>query len=397
MNGFNRGAMGSRQAQLLALSAGLAGWLMTGCGGDSAEGGGMQAAAGGAAPSGSANVGAPPEARPSMSASSASTAATSPGASQSGAGPAPQPGSPTMGGQAMGDPAMGDPAMGDPAMGDPAMGDPAMGDPAMEATRPAATSVSLDTTMENPNAAPWFNVYRPSDLEAAQEATGGLLPVIVWANGGCFRSDFTWEPLFSRWAAAGYVVLALTESTQAGALTQTTVSDHGGLIDWALEQADYADMLDPERVVSAGNSCGGITALGLAAADDRPAAVFVLSGSSNIGRANLQVVNAVKVPVGYIVGGREDIAGANATSDYEAFSEGLPAAIVSRSSGDHVLVSTDPAILKEEAEIALNWMDLALYGTQEAYDALTSDNVCENCTPGDWSLESKHLETLTEP
>ena len=37
-----------------------------------------------------------------------------------------------------------------------------------------------------------FNAYRPREFEAA----GGPLPVAVWANGGCVRSDFTWAPLY---------------------------------------------------------------------------------------------------------------------------------------------------------------------------------------------------------
>jgi hypothetical protein len=51
-------------------------------------------------------------------------------------------------------------------------------------------------------------------------------------------------------------------------------------------------------------------------------------------------------------------------------------------------------ILPEVAEIALNWMDLALYGTADAHDALTSANVCASCTAGDWMLQSKNLEAL---
>lgn len=103
------------------------------------------------------------------------------------------------------------------------------------------------------------------------------------------------------------------------------------------------------------------------------------------------------MPVGYIVGGPEDIAGANASADYDALADEIPAMIVSRSSGDHMTVSTDVAILAEEAEIALNWMDLTLYGTPEALAALTSSNVCEGCTSGDWTLTSRHLNTLARP
>ena len=125
-------------------------------------------------------------------------------------------------------------------------------------------------------------------------------------------------------------------------------------------------------------------------------AVFVLSGSSAVGSANLSVIDAITVPVGYVVGGSEDIAGANATSDYDALADGIPAMIVSRSSGDHVTVSTDTMILPQVAEIALNWMDLALYGTAEAAGALTSDTVCSGCQAGVWTLKAKNLEKLQQ-
>ena len=78
--------------------------------------------------------------------------------------------------------------------------------------------------------APYFNVTRPSDLDA----TEGRLPVVAWANGGCVRSEFTWQPLFDRWASAGFVVLALTEAPDGPFMT--TKVEHGELIDWAIAQ-----------------------------------------------------------------------------------------------------------------------------------------------------------------
>jgi hypothetical protein len=100
------------------------------------------------------------------------------------------------------------------------------------------------------------------------------------------------------------------------------------------------------------------------------------------------------VPVGYVVGGRDDIAGANASADYDALKAEIPAMIVSRSTGDHVTVSTDMAVLDDVAEIALNWIDLALYGTKQAAEALTAANVCSICDAGMWKLKSKNLEKL---
>jgi hypothetical protein len=264
-----------------------------------------------------------------------------------------------------------------------------------ETTRPAASTLMLPTTMEYPAELPWFNIYRPADLNA----TGKPLPVIVWANGGCYRSDFTWKPLFDRWAAGGFVVLALTADPDAGAMVMSSINDQAGLVDWVVKKAaaagsPYAGKLDTQRIVAAGNSCGGVTALGLAAKDPRIATVFVLSGSSGFGSANKSVIDKILVPDGYVVGGPQDIARPNATSDYDALPAGVPAMIVSRFDGSHLTVSTDQGILAEEARIALDWMDLALYGTKAAYDELTSSTVCFGCDAGNYTLMSKNLEKL---
>jgi predicted dienelactone hydrolase len=265
------------------------------------------------------------------------------------------------------------------------------------AGRPTAASLSFPVTTDFVKDQPVFHVTHPTDL--AQP--GGLLPVVVWANGGCFRSDFTWMPLFERWASAGFVVLTLTggdnQDDIAAMLQTTTKAEHKALVDWVTKANDsgpYAGKLDLKRIVVAGNSCGGVTALETAAEDKRLAAVFVLSGSSAVGSVNTQVMKAINIPVGYVVGGSDDIAGANAEGDYAAMTDGVPAMIVHRSSGDHMTVSTDEKVLPQVAELALNWMDLALYGTKGAYEALTSANVCEHCNAGEWKLESKHLETL---
>ena len=251
--------------------------------------------------------------------------------------------------------------------------------------------------MEHHAEAPTFNLHRPMDLNALERP----LPVIVWANGGCFRSDFTWNPLFERWAKGGFAVLHLTgaggDDDIASMLQTTSKTEHAALIKWVVEQNKsgmYAGKLDIERIIVAGNSCGGVTALQVAAEEQQLAAVFVLSGSSAVGSTDTKVMKAVKVPVGFIVGGEEDIAGANASGDYEALNDGIPAMIVNRREGDHPTVSTDTKILPEVAEIALNWMDLAVHGTKQALDALNSANHCDKCTPGDWMIKAKNLEKL---
>jgi hypothetical protein len=131
--------------------------------------------------------------------------------------------------------------------------------------------------------------------------------------------------------------------------------------------------------------------------DDRVTAVFVLSGSSAVGATDATVMGAISVPVGYIECGPEDISRAAAGADYAALTDGIPAMIVARSSGDHLTISSgDQTIVAREAEMSLHWMDLALYGTREAYDALTSQTICTGCEPGLWTLTSRNLEALLQ-
>jgi hypothetical protein len=147
----------------------------------------------------------------------------------------------------------------------------------------------------------------------------------------------------------------------------------------------------------AGRSYLSVTALGVAAKDKRVKAVYVLSGSSALGSSDRAVMGAISVPVGYVVGGPdEDIAYAAANMDYDLLEDGVPGMVVNRSMGDHVTVSTDETILPQHAEIALNWMDLAIYGTREAAETLKSPTLCTGCQAGVWTLKSKNLDMLVK-
>lgn len=259
---------------------------------------------------------------------------------------------------------------------------------------PLAT-LNVPTTTEDPKVAPWFKVYRPVDMKAF----GRPLPVIAWANGGCLRSSQSWEAMFQRWAGAGMVVLVLTPNPDWGAFgsfAMTNVADHRGMIDWALKQNEmqaspYAGLLDPKGIIAAGNSCGGVTALGAAAEDPRVNAVFVLSGSSAFDKPNLDVMAKIRAPVGYVIGGSEDIATSNVQAEFDLLGSGIPAAVVSRSKGDHFFVSTDTGSLADTARIALDWFDVALFRTPEAAATLKSPAVCTGCAAGTWTLRSKNF------
>ena len=264
-----------------------------------------------------------------------------------------------------------------------------------------ALGQSIAITRETSPDLPGHNIYRPADMEARSAP----LPIITWANGGCVRSDGIWTILFERWASEGFFVITIaqpaTTDTEAGSAGRSTADDQGAALDWAFRmnespESKYAGKLDTKRVIAAGNSCGGITSLALAGRDPRITSVFVLSGSS-VGPsatrdAAAAVMSKVSVPVGFVVGGSENIASNQADQDYALLADGLAGMVAKRASGDHRTVSTDPGMLSDAAGIALNWMNASLFDDREAMEAL-SGTPCSSCAAGLWSVRTKHLST----
>ena len=112
---------------------------------------------------------------------------------------------------------------------------------AAQGARPPATTLEYPTMMESITEAPFFNIYRPTNLDEP----GRLLPVVAWANGGCVREESNWRPLFDRWAAAGIVTLALTTSPNGTLLASS--DDDGGITIWDAYTGDYVKTLRRDR------------------------------------------------------------------------------------------------------------------------------------------------------
>jgi dienelactone hydrolase len=259
-----------------------------------------------------------------------------------------------------------------------------------------ASAATVPITKETSASLPGYNTYRPADIK-----TGAPLPIIVWANGGCVRRDATWTTILERWASEGFFVIAVTSLPDAdpAAPGRFTVEEQAAAIEWAIKEnatssSPYANRLDVNRIVAAGNSCGGMTSLALAARDARVKSVYILSGSSlgpnTTKEAARALMSKVSAPVLFVVGGEEDIARKPSHLDYSLLREGIPAMVVSRSTGDHRTVSTDPAIQSDAADIGVNWFKATLQNDQDAI-AMLRTRICAKCDPGTWSAQSKHL------
>lgn len=267
---------------------------------------------------------------------------------------------------------------------------------------------------------PGYNVYRPADLATRRTPA----PVVVWANGGCVKRDLTWATLFERWAGAGYVVLTINDPNWAppagaaaaagaappatpdaqarmragaGMQAKETAEAQRKAIDWAAtanRAGPWRGKLDLTRVVAAGNSCGGISSLNLAASEPRVKSVFVLSGSSIGPGAKAEtvqpVMSKVRAPTMWVVGGPEDVARAASEMDYSFQPTGQPGVIVYRKSFDHRTVSTDAATLRQVAEMGVLWFRATLNGDRAAARQLTT-TVCAPCSADLWTVKAKHI------
>lgn len=272
-------------------------------------------------------------------------------------------------------------------------------------------------------------IYRPADFASRKVP----VPVIVWANGGCSRNDQDWKGLYERWAGAGYVVITMSvpgakprpqadydrirkliAAEQAGtapprsprpkgagmpAGTKAVLDLQAEGIDWAVRSQGaqggmYAGKLDVTRIGAAGNSCGGVTSLHLAAQDPRVKSVYVLSGSSIGPDATKEEVGAllgkVTAPSLWIVGGPEDAARSAAEMDYAALPPTTPAVLMRRASFDHAQMTFEPSIQRDAADIGLTWFDATLRGDAKAV-TLVSTKGCAKCQPALWSISSKNM------
>jgi len=241
-----------------------------------------------------------------------------------------------------------------------------------------------------------YDIYRPTDLNAVHHK----LPVVAWANGGCVRANSPWAPLFDAWVKAGFLVVAIGPPPGAASATFSTVADQDKIVDWAYSEnspkgSPYHDRIDLKGIVAAGNSCGGVSSVQLAAQDHRVNAVFVLSGSSTLPGTpeskTASIMDDVHVPIGYVEGGPTDISVPQSNLDYTLVPKGVPIYQAHRFSGDHVTISL--GVLPEDAQISTKWIEFSLYGGRKLEQQLLTDP-CQSCAPGTWTVRAKNLSGL---
>ena len=255
---------------------------------------------------------------------------------------------------------------------------------------------------------PDFVVYRPMNLDAAMRVgrlgmfqTGEVkkekLPVLVFCNGGCMDTSIGYENMLTDLASYGYVVVAVG---QLQMLAQHEKDQHTSssmvqrALDWICQQAadpssSYYNIIDTEKIAAAGHSCGGAQVLANAA-DKRLKTYLILNagmGKMTMADASRKSLKNLHGPILYLVGGKEDVAWANAQMDYQAIKK-VPVVLADNTKSGHGGTYEQPNG-GANARMVRAWLDWQLKGKQEPRALFLEGNLAGY---DQWTIVNKNFK-----
>ena len=285
---------------------------------------------------------------------------------------------------------------------------------------------------------PDMSVYRPADLASAV-AKAGKLPVIVFANGGCFASNTMDERFNSEIASHGYILIGIgaynpnpntmtSEQLRAAQAadgrgegrpaTQTDNPDPArfavanltadtsplqltNAINWIQKQnvtptSEFYHKVDVDNIAVMGSSCGGMQALDVTY--DTRVKTIILKNSGvfppttglSIGGSSFKKNNLsdLKIPVMYMIGNEGDVAYPNATSDFEILT--VPVVLCSNAKVGHEGTTLDPHG-GEMGILAVKWLNWQLKGDKKSSTVFLNAKYIKSNLP-DWTIKTKNIK-----
>lgn len=244
-----------------------------------------------------------------------------------------------------------------------------------------------------------YTVYRPVGAK-------GKFPVVVWGNGACnHASDVEYVTSLSLLASHGFVVISegyYAGAPATGVPTGVQPSLLTTAIDWAEQQdssrrSELRHRLDLDKIVVAGQSCGGLEAL-VAGADPRVAAVLSLNSGffpTPIFGYDRSELAKLHTPVLFMEGGPTDVAYQNTLDNYALVT--VPAIRVGNTDAGHTGQwhntrnnAADSTITLETDVVLTNYLDFILNGNR------TARSYFLGADPGlgkvaKWSVESRNF------
>jgi len=249
-------------------------------------------------------------------------------------------------------------------------------------------------------------VYQPQELV-------GRYPVVLWGNGSCVNSNFGYREFLSEVASQGFIVLAIGPFRESPAPRQprpenpadwppfeTQAGQMLDALNWITAEntrdgSDFAGHVDTSRVAVMGHSCGALQAVKVSP-DPRITTTLVLNsglfpdGDQYMVRHDLErsALNQLHAPIAYFIGGKTDIAFANAEIDWQNLQKlDVPAINANMDVGHGATYSRTGGYPFAEGPIA--WLQYKLKDDPAAASMFKGPG-CGFCRSNDWQLR-RHL------
>ncbi|KAF8851354.1 hypothetical protein BDZ45DRAFT_808414 [Acephala macrosclerotiorum] len=155
------------------------------------------------------------------------------------------------------------------------------------------------------------------------------MPFIAFGNGACQTNGTQYWNFLTEIASHGYVIVAdgapSATATSGFGGAQSTLDDMQASINWANSTAAAKyDKIDTDRILTMGHSCGGPEAMSVAY--HNPKVKHIVMFDISIFQDNRRyLLQEIKIPVAWFVGGPKDMGYTNSENDYALLNAELSA------------------------------------------------------------------------
>ena len=271
--------------------------------------------------------------------------------------------------------------------------------------------------MTDDESLPGFTIYRPGDIQSASKVEGAL-PVVLFGNGGCYRSSQPYAKFLTEIASHGYVLMAVGEwriehdpdeakvweldDEKSTLKTNDAKSLVNTALNWLEKEnqrtgSEFYQTVNTHNVAAMGYSCGGIQALIMGTLGDKRIKTVVgmntgafIDGGPLNGMITKDDLQKLTTPIIYMLGGEKDDAAPNGRDDFKRINH-VPVVLATYPSVGHTATYQDHQG-GAFGQMARTWLDYQLKGKKQ-YENLFRYSDKGNNFEG-WEITQKGFDKM---
>lgn len=271
--------------------------------------------------------------------------------------------------------------------------------------------------MTDDESLPGFTIYRPGDIQSASKVEGAL-PVVLFGNGGCYRSSQPYAKFLTEIASHGYVLMAVGEwriehdpdeakvweldDEKSTLKTNDAKSLVNTALNWLEKEnqragSEFYQTVNTHNVAAMGYSCGGIQALIMGTLGDKRIKTVVgmntgafIDGGPLNGMITKDDLQKITTPIIYMLGGEKDDAAPNGRDDFKRINH-VPVVLATYPSVGHTATYQDHQG-GAFGQMARTWLDYQLKGKKQ-YENLFRYSDKGNDFEG-WEITQKGFDKM---